>query len=396
MLQANPDLDVESIKEILYSTAMDLGTAGEDNSYGHGIIDCVEAINMALETVSLTWAFPDGRPEWLEPTGGTEIPITISSNQATADPTTAKLHLVVGGISTEYALVYGGGDNYTAIFPSLDCGAAVSYYFTVETVDGDMSFNPHAAPDSMYMGDAWSGHEISFTDDFNTDTGWTVEANAGTGNWIRLVPTQGGYRCDPGSDSDGSGSCFVTGNATDEDVDDGSTILTSPALDASDEAAVLSYDFWYNSGSNCNGADPQNDVFVVDISDDNGATWEPLETVGPTGTEVNGGWFTHEWVVANIPNINSSATMKLRFTVGDLNEPSIIEAAVDAINIGYHYCNEDSCAGDVNSDGNVDVNDLLIVIDQWGMTNSPADINADGIVDLHDLLIVIAEWGDCE
>ncbi|MBT4529737.1 MAG: S8 family serine peptidase, partial [Phycisphaerae bacterium] len=49
MLQANPNLDVETIKEILYSTAMDLGTAGEDNSYGHGIIDCVEAINRALE-----------------------------------------------------------------------------------------------------------------------------------------------------------------------------------------------------------------------------------------------------------------------------------------------------------------------------------------------------------
>jgi subtilisin family serine protease len=49
MLQANPDLSVEEVKEILYVTAMDLGTAGEDNSYGHGIIDCVEAVNMAIK-----------------------------------------------------------------------------------------------------------------------------------------------------------------------------------------------------------------------------------------------------------------------------------------------------------------------------------------------------------
>jgi hypothetical protein len=49
MLQANPNLEVETIKEILYSTATDLGSPGEDNSYGHGIIDCVEAINMAIE-----------------------------------------------------------------------------------------------------------------------------------------------------------------------------------------------------------------------------------------------------------------------------------------------------------------------------------------------------------
>jgi len=49
IFQANPDLSVEEVKEILYVTAMDLGTTGEDNSYGHGMIDCVEAINMAIE-----------------------------------------------------------------------------------------------------------------------------------------------------------------------------------------------------------------------------------------------------------------------------------------------------------------------------------------------------------
>ncbi|MGY8753851.1 MAG: S8 family serine peptidase, partial [Phycisphaerales bacterium] len=47
MVQANPDLDVETIKEILYTTAVDLGQAGEDNDYGHGIIDCVAAVNRA-------------------------------------------------------------------------------------------------------------------------------------------------------------------------------------------------------------------------------------------------------------------------------------------------------------------------------------------------------------
>ena len=49
ILQANPDLSVEEVKEILYVTAVDLGSAGEDNDYGHGIIDCVEAVNLAIE-----------------------------------------------------------------------------------------------------------------------------------------------------------------------------------------------------------------------------------------------------------------------------------------------------------------------------------------------------------
>jgi len=50
---------------------------------------------------------------------------------------------------------------------------------------------------------------------------------------------------------------------------------------------------------------------------------------------------------------------------------------------------------DINGDGYVNVSDLLAIIDQWGLTNSPADVNDDGIVDVSDLLIVIDNWGPC-
>jgi hypothetical protein len=51
---------------------------------------------------------------------------------------------------------------------------------------------------------------------------------------------------------------------------------------------------------------------------------------------------------------------------------------------------------DINGDGLVNVNDLLAIIDQWGLANSPADVNQDGIVDVTDLLIVVGNWGECE
>ena len=54
------------------------------------------------------------------------------------------------------------------------------------------------------------------------------------------------------------------------------------------------------------------------------------------------------------------------------------------------------CPSDLDGDGSVNVTDLLMVIDQWGLTNSPADINADGIVDVTDLLMVVGNWGPCE
>ncbi len=48
MRQANPDLDVDTIKTILMETARDEGTAGEDNTFGHGFIDAYEAVIAAM------------------------------------------------------------------------------------------------------------------------------------------------------------------------------------------------------------------------------------------------------------------------------------------------------------------------------------------------------------
>ncbi|MCB1047399.1 MAG: S8 family serine peptidase [Calditrichaeota bacterium] len=44
MRAANPDVEVNTIKQILMDTAVDLGTVGEDNNYGWGQIDAYEAV----------------------------------------------------------------------------------------------------------------------------------------------------------------------------------------------------------------------------------------------------------------------------------------------------------------------------------------------------------------
>jgi hypothetical protein len=59
-------------------------------------------------------------------------------------------------------------------------------------------------------------------------------------------------------------------------------------------------------------------------------------------------------------------------------------------------CDPNSCPADINGDSVVNVTDLLMVVAQWGLTDSPADINGDGIVDVSDLLIVVGNWGPCE
>ncbi len=44
MRASNPNVDVITIKEVLMATAVDLGSAGEDNTYGHGFVDAYAAV----------------------------------------------------------------------------------------------------------------------------------------------------------------------------------------------------------------------------------------------------------------------------------------------------------------------------------------------------------------
>ncbi|MCH2135951.1 MAG: hypothetical protein MK101_05145 [Phycisphaerales bacterium] len=55
-------------------------------------------------------------------------------------------------------------------------------------------------------------------------------------------------------------------------------------------------------------------------------------------------------------------------------------------------CNE--CPGDVDGDGAVDINDVLLVIANWG-TDETGDLNDDGEVAVEDLLIVLGFYGTC-
>ena len=49
--------------------------------------------------------------------------------------------------------------------------------------------------------------------------------------------------------------------------------------------------------------------------------------------------------------------------------------------------------GDINGDGIVNVDDLLLVLAAWGPNpGHPADLNGDGVVNVEDLSIVLANW----
>ena len=56
----------------------------------------------------------------------------------------------------------------------------------------------------------------------------------------------------------------------------------------------------------------------------------------------------------------------------------------------------ESCTGDIDGNGLVGIDDLLALLNYWGMVNSVTDLNEDGFTDIKDLLILIGAWGFCE
>ncbi len=394
MRQANPDLSVEQVKQILYDTASDLGPFGEDDAYGWGIVDAYEAVQAALSQATLVFSFPEGRPELIDPAGGTTVAVVISG-QASPVPGSGALHYSTGGSFTETPMTETAPNEYEAVFPSFSCGAAVSYFFSADADTGDTIFSPFTAPLATYSAEAFSGVDTGFQDDFELDLGWTVQDSGGltAGTWERGVPVGGGDRGDPAADADGSGRCYVTGNVDgDSDVDGGTTTLTSPVLDASDPDAVLAYFRWY---SNAYGSNPNNDVFVVDVSDDGGASWVILETVGPDGSQVGGGWIRRTFVIADVPGITSSSELRVRFQASDVNAASVVEAGIDAVEVFSLWC-EAACPGDADGDGVVGITDFLAVLGNWGPNpGHSADFDDDGVVGITDFLAVLGNWGSC-
>jgi hypothetical protein len=226
------------------------------------------------------------------------------------------------------------------------------------------------------------------------DLGWTVgdvDDDATTGIWNRMDPEGTAAQPEDDHTPPPGVKCWVTdgesgGSIGAYDVDDGKTTLFTPTLDLSDTGdPMISYWRWY---SNDEGSAPNADIFVIDISPNDGDDWINVETVGPAGPEASGGWFYHEFSVADF--IEPTAQVKMRFIASDESSGSIVEAAIDDFTIMEIGC---PCPGDFDGDGDVDTADLLFLLGAWGTPDG--DMDGDDDTDTADLLALLAAWGEC-
>ena len=299
----------------------------------------------------------------------------------------------------------GGSGEYSASIDIPHDGVVVSYYIYASNDQGQESYYPplgESDPIILIIGDI----PVVYSDSFESSvSGWSVSGDAVDGIW-ELGDPNGTYYGDvpvaPDQDATPEGSqCFVTGNnapqntPSDDDIDGGITILTSPIIDLSDQSQVmLSYFRWFTNNL---GDNPSTDSWIVEVSDDAGNSWVDLENTNISDNS----WSKRLFFLEN--HIDLTSSVQFRFSAEDVfhegefgSGGSIVEAALDEFylfSIGYE---DDIMLGDANFDGSVDVLDAVLVINfVLGFTEptpdeyTASDVNIDGVIDILDIVLII-------
>jgi subtilisin-like proprotein convertase family protein len=161
--------------------------------------------------------------------------------------------------------------------------------------------------------------------------------------------------------------------------------LTTGVIDCSDITdATLKFQRWLGVES------ATFDHATVDVSN-NGTTW--TNVFNHTGSALNPTTWTQ--VSYDISAVaDNQPTVYLRWGMG-ITDTSVTYPGwnIDDVQI---WGVQPICPTDIDGSGSINIDDLLLVINNWGQgAGSPADVDGSGIVDIDDLLEVINSWGDC-
>ena len=264
-------------------------------------------------------------------------PVTVRANYngpiGILDPAKLLLYYSIdhGQHSTALPFTVIGDSIYQAIIPNVSAGTIVSYYVSasLDLDHGGTKFTPLPFEPLFFT----IGYHSVYYDDCETDRGWSLREpsdKAVKGLWVRDVPF-GTYNVpdhfvQQDTDHTPNGTmCYVTGNLHDaevgaDDVDSGTTTLTTNAIDLSEVTSpVLRYWYYY---SNDQADNPTIPVWITEISGDDGQTWKNVQYTN----ESTDGWTSYLLRVSDY--VTPSSKVRLRFTASDYIA-AVVEAGVD-------------------------------------------------------------------
>lgn len=268
--------------------------------------------------------FPNDLPDFIMSDGSTTIRVNVGGPVPLAAGTVRMHYSTGGGFQTVVPTVINPS-TFDLTVPATTCGSNVSFYFSADGTDLVTYTSPKDAPAQTYNRVSADSLTLVRDYDFNTNPpGWSVANTAlTTGAWVRATPLDSRG---PAADFDGSGQCWVTGNANNEDVDGGPTALTTEVVDMSGMTSPeVTYAIWFNSTGT--------DTMIISASNNGGATWTTVETV--TGTS---GWEQRSVNVGSL--FASPAQFAMRFSAADNPNNSVTEAALDAFRIQDSSCSQ--------------------------------------------------------
>ncbi len=347
---------------------------------------CIKGLATADPYLSIV---PSAIPEYIAPGQATFIDVEIRDGREGYSWGTATLHYRFDdGLYLTSALTPMGGDLYQAMLSAGHCGQTAEFYISAQSDGGHTIYMPPTAPDDVYSAEVGI-ILITFEDNFEDNYGWTdTWQNATSGLWERGVPVNDPeWDYDPAYDGDGSGSCYLTGNATgNTDVDNGSVTLISPWINMI-YGGFIEYDYYLY----LTGTDEGIDKLVVEINN-NGGSGDWIEIARHDqdhGTNWYHNLITHDEMIA--AGVIFTAQMVIRFTANDGDPQSIVEAGIDGFKVGYVECIDPYICGDINNDEVINIFDITFLISYLYQGGPPpeyensADINHDGNVNIFDI-----------
>lgn len=344
LLEADPALDRSRALAWLAETAIDLGDAGPDPTFGHGRVDIHAAVRRArAPLVIAAHRLDDGEAGdgdgALEPGEDARLWVTLE-NRGTEAVSSCVATLTDEAEGPAVAVLDDAPLSCGRIAP----GARATLAFRVRGVgacgaEGAMRVDAYDAQGvrsrgrfRLDLGAPTPG--TLFEDDAERDRGWTVSGDARAGEWVRVEPR--GTRvalgdANPPEDASPAGRfAFVTGNggltAASDDLDAGETRLVSPAIATRGwRGLVLEAAVWvYRDGR---ARWPADEGLAIEVSDDEGLSWS-LVAVELQATR---GW---KRLAIPIDELRArDAPLRLRARAFDEGEgpESVVEAGLDEI-----------------------------------------------------------------
>lgn len=224
----------------------------------------------------------------------------------------------------------GDSSLYRAWIPRQGAGRRIEYEIYARDIEGRTAHDPPRAPLEMHQ--IVVGLAEVYSDGFEQESGWVVgapEDDATAGVWVRVDPVGTDAQPEEDFDPDPGLHCFVTGNGEPggaigaEDIDGGTTTLTSPRIDLREAIDFeIEYAWWYVDETHVD------DTLQVLLSNDDGLTWVVVEEIGSSD---------RAWHRTRITDgrdfLAPTEAMRLRFVAEDVGRASLVEAAIDQVRL---------------------------------------------------------------